>query len=174
MTVTVFFSSSTESTSSAILRYSGAMNVCLLASYVALIFASSGSGTVTALSASIVKCSAIRVSPRQLLMSVDHAVGDGDAVDQRRGELLAQLIAPAQLQEAALADAKPVEDVLEGEAVELAVRPLEGLIVLHRLGERIVRQRQAELVGVRLDRRPGDELREDAVVEARRRAPARW
>ena len=50
------------------MRNSGAMNVCLLDSYVALIFASSGSGTVTALSASMVKCSAMRVSPRQLLI----------------------------------------------------------------------------------------------------------
>src|SRR6185436_11326986 len=96
---------------------------------------------------------------------VYHAVGDRDAVDQCRSELLAQLIATAQLQEAALADAKPVEHVLEREAVEFAVRTLEGLIVFHRLGERGIRQRQAELIGVRLDRRPGDELGEDAIVE---------
>ena len=100
-----------------------------------------------------------------LIDDVHHAVGHSDAVDQRRGELPAQLIAPAQLQEAALAHAKPIEDVLEGKAVELAVGALEGLIALHRLSERFVRQREAELVGVRLDGRPADELSEDAIVE---------
>ena len=100
-----------------------------------------------------------------LVDDIHHAVGDGDAVDHGRSKLLAQLVAAAQLQEAALAQAKPIKDILEGEAIELAVGALEGLIVLHRLGERRVRQRQAKLVGVRLDGRPADELSEDAIVE---------
>ena len=92
-------------------------------------------------------------------------VGHGDAVDQRRGELLAQLVAPAQREEAALADAQLVEDVLEGDARELAVGPLKAGSFFSAVDERLVRQREVELVGVRLDRGPGDELGEHAVVE---------
>ena len=80
--------------------------------------------------------------------------------------LLAQLVAPAQRQEAALAQAHILEDVLEGEAGEIAVRILERGIVLQPVDERLVRQRKTELIGVRLDRGPGDELRQHALVDA--------
>ena len=75
-------------------------------------------------------------------------------------------IAPAQLQKAALAQAKPIEDVLEGETVELAVGTLERLIALHRRRRRLRSPGRGRLVGVRLDGRPAYQLGEDTIVEA--------
>ena len=97
---------------------------------------------------------------------VDQRIGDGDAVDESARHLLAQLVAPAQRQEAALAQAHILEDVLEGDAGEIAVRILERGIVLQPVDERLVRQRKIELIGVRLDRGPSHELRQHALVDA--------
>ena len=108
----------------------------------------------------------VRVSSRQLWTSATVAQGDRHVLEHRLGELLADFLAAAQVQIAALVVADIAQEVLERGTVEAAVGALQARVALDRLGNRALRQRQAEAAGLLVDRGAIDHVLQHRPVDA--------
>ena len=111
----------------------------------------------------------VRDGARLALVAVkrlDEIVGRHIAAGERLGELLAHFLRTALGEIAPLGEIVLTQDLGEGVAVELTADAVEHGIIADGIGNRRVRQIEAELLGVRINGSRTDEARDDALVDA--------
>ena len=113
----------------------------------------------------VIDVAALRVKMGERL---DQRFRRRQAVGQRRGDLLAQVGLALLGDEAALAQSHIAQSRIETLAAERAGRILQVRVVAQGLGDRLVRDRQAERPGLDVERGVGDQPPERLRVEADR------